>query len=40
LERYGQRVPETWDELIKTAQYIIEKEGDDVIGYAGLMPCK
>jgi len=38
MNRYGKRVPETWDELIETAQYIIDQEGGDVIGYAGLMP--
>ncbi|WP_372633113.1 ABC transporter substrate-binding protein [Cohnella sp.] len=26
LEKYGQAVPQTWDELVKTAQFIVEKE--------------
>jgi len=44
LEKYGKDVPKTWNELIETAKFIIEKEklegNDDIIGYNGLFPSK
>ncbi|OUM58225.1 hypothetical protein PIROE2DRAFT_16568 [Piromyces sp. E2] len=42
LEKYGKEVPQTWDELIETAEYIISKErennNNDLIGYNGFFP--
>jgi len=40
LDRHNKTVPKTWDELIETAEYIIDNEKDDVIGFAGLIPSK
>jgi len=40
LEKYHKRVPITWDELIETAQYIMDQErqnnNSDLIGYNGF----
>jgi len=40
LSKYGKEVPKTWDELISTANYILEKERElnntELIGYNGL----
>ncbi|ORX79048.1 periplasmic binding protein-like II [Anaeromyces robustus] len=37
LERYNKTIPKTWDELIETSKYIIEKENDpDLVAYNGL----
>jgi len=42
LDKYGKRVPQTWDELIETAEYILEHEHAEnnfgIIGYNALMP--
>ncbi|ORX60797.1 periplasmic binding protein-like II [Piromyces finnis] len=42
LEKYGKKIPETWDELLETAKYIKEmeeKEGNNnVLYYNGLFP--
>jgi len=42
LEKHGKEVPKTWDELIDTALYIIEKEkeegNENIVGYNGLFP--
>ncbi|BEP29627.1 ABC transporter substrate-binding protein [Helicovermis profundi] len=36
LEKYGFKVPKTWNELIRISNYIIEKENNDKLyGYAG-----
>lgn len=35
LEKHNRQVPTTWDELVETAQYIMEKEGDNMAGHAG-----
>jgi len=44
LEKYNKTVPETWDELIDTANFIIQKEkengNEDIIGYNGLFNSK
>ncbi|ORX80089.1 hypothetical protein BCR32DRAFT_245898 [Anaeromyces robustus] len=40
LDYHGKNPPETWDELINTAEYIIkeeEKKGNKIIGYSSLM---
>ncbi|ORX79253.1 periplasmic binding protein-like II [Anaeromyces robustus] len=41
LTSYNKTVPETWDELIETSKYILEKEREknntSLIGYNGLM---
>jgi len=37
LSKYNKPVPKTWDELIKTCKYIMDKENDsDLICYNGL----
>jgi len=41
LEKYDKRVPKTWDELIETSQYILEKErvlynNTNLLAYNGL----
>ncbi|ORX34621.1 periplasmic binding protein-like II [Piromyces finnis] len=40
LDKYGEKVPKTWDELIKTSKYIMEEEkklnNTDIISYNGL----
>jgi len=40
LKKYDKKIPKTWDELIKTAKYILEKEKErdntQIIGYNGL----
>ncbi|ORX77389.1 periplasmic binding protein-like II [Anaeromyces robustus] len=42
LTKYNKTIPETWDELIETTQYIIEHEHTEnnfnIIGYSGLFP--
>ncbi|ORX81293.1 periplasmic binding protein-like II [Anaeromyces robustus] len=42
LNKHGQKMPETWDEMINTTKYILEKERDegntDLIGYNGFIP--
>jgi len=40
LNKYGKQIPKTWDELIDTAQYILQKEKEedpdsDLVGYNG-----
>jgi len=44
LEKYNKTVPKTWDELLETGVYILNKErekgNDKLIGYNGLFPCK
>jgi len=38
LEKYEKEIPKTWDDLISTAKYIIEREREndnDLIGYNG-----
>ncbi|OUM63295.1 hypothetical protein PIROE2DRAFT_61368 [Piromyces sp. E2] len=35
LEKYNQPVPETWDQLEYIAEYILEKEGGELEGFAG-----
>ncbi|ORX56614.1 periplasmic binding protein-like II, partial [Piromyces finnis] len=35
LEKYNQNIPETWDQLEYIAEYILEKEGGDLEGFAG-----
>jgi len=39
LEKYNKPVPETWDELIDTSKYIMEKEKEidpELISFNGL----
>jgi len=38
LGRYNKSIPKTWDELIETCKYIMEKEKEnsDLICYNGL----
>ncbi|ORX76241.1 hypothetical protein BCR32DRAFT_271394 [Anaeromyces robustus] len=42
LERYDKREPTTWEELIDTSRYILDKERElnntDLVGYNGLFP--
>ncbi|OUM58224.1 hypothetical protein PIROE2DRAFT_16567 [Piromyces sp. E2] len=42
LEKYKREVPQTWDELIETSEYIINKERENnnfnLVGYNGLFP--
>ncbi|ORX80036.1 hypothetical protein BCR32DRAFT_245916 [Anaeromyces robustus] len=42
LENYNKTIPKTWDELLETSKYIIEREREDnnntIIGYNGLFP--
>jgi len=42
LRKYNKTVPETWDDLLDTATYIIEKEkelgNEDLVGYLGYFP--
>jgi len=39
LKKYKKEVPQTWDELIETAEYILEQENDDsLVGYNGYFP--
>jgi len=42
LKKYNRTIPETWDELVETAQYILEREhaenNTEIIGYNALMP--
>jgi len=43
LEKYDKTIPETWDELIETSKYIMDKEKDndtDLISFNGLYDCK
>jgi len=44
LLRYGMSIPRTWEQLIHTAQYIIDQEENagnkNLIGYNGLFPGK
>ncbi|KAL6598131.1 periplasmic binding protein-like II [Neocallimastix sp. 'constans'] len=37
LKKYNKRIPKTWDELIETSKYIMERENDpELIAYNGL----
>ncbi|ORX65346.1 periplasmic binding protein-like II, partial [Anaeromyces robustus] len=42
IDKYNQTLPKTWNELIDSAEYIVEKEkeigNNDIIGYIGHMP--
>jgi len=42
LTKYNKTIPETWDELISTGEYILEQENKnsniDLIGYNGFFP--
>jgi len=39
LKKYNKEVPQTWDELIETAEYILEQENDEsLVGYNGYFP--
>ncbi|ORX80432.1 periplasmic binding protein-like II [Anaeromyces robustus] len=42
LQRYNKTIPETWDELLETSTYILEKEKEkgntDLVGYMGHFP--
>jgi len=38
LDRHKKEVPKTWNELIETAQYIMDEEKEEIIGFAGLIP--
>jgi len=39
LKRYNKEVPKTWDELIETTKFILDKEKDtNLIGYKGYFP--
>ncbi|ORX60234.1 periplasmic binding protein-like II [Anaeromyces robustus] len=42
LDKYNQTIPKTWDQLIETASYILEKEkekgNEDLLGYLGYFP--
>jgi len=42
LSKHNRVIPETWDELIETASYIIEQEkiqgNNDLVGYLGNFP--
>jgi len=44
LERYNQKIPKTWDQLIDTSMYILEQErnsgNEELRGYAPLFPSK
>jgi len=41
LYKYSKRIPKTWDELLYTAKYILEKENNDKLGgYNGLFKMK
>jgi len=42
LSKYNKPIPQTWDELIETCKYIMEKEKDDneLICYNGLFDGK
>jgi len=45
LEKYNRKIPTTWDELLETGKFILEKErennGDiNLIGYNGFFPSK
>jgi len=44
LGKYNKTIPKTWDELLETGQYILEREkkqgNEDVIGYLGYFPSK
>ncbi len=41
LNKYNKTIPETWDELIETTEYILDREkqlnNTDLIGYNGLI---
>lgn len=42
LKKYEKEIPQTWDELLETAKYILENEkekgNDKLIGYNGYIP--
>ena len=42
LEKYGQSIPKTWDQLLQTADIVLKGEAaegnTDIIGYNGLIP--
>jgi len=44
LEKYNKTVPETWDQLIETGEYILNEEhkqnNTDFVVYNGLFPSK
>ena len=44
LNAYNRKIPETWDELIDTAKYIVEKErkrnNTDLVAYNGMFTGK
>ena len=44
LQKYNKNYPRTWDELIETARYIVQKEKEAnntlLIGYNGMMSGK
>jgi len=43
LDKYNKPVPETWDELIDTSKYIMEKEKEndsELISFNGLFDGK
>jgi len=42
LEKHGKPIPKTWDELIDTCKYIMEREKDDtdLLCYNGLFDGK
>jgi len=43
LNEYGKKIPKTWDELLNTGKYILEKElkknNTDIIIYTGGFIC-
>jgi len=41
LYKYSKRIPKTWDKLLYTAKYILEKENNDKLkGYNGFFVGK
>jgi len=42
LDKYNKRIPKTWDEMISTGMYILEKEREnnntEIVGYNGYFP--
>jgi len=43
LKKYNREIPNTWEELIETAIFIVSKEfqlGNTIVGYNGLFPGK
>jgi len=43
LKKYNKRIPKTWNELIETSIYILEKEKEknntNLVAYNGLFYC-